>query len=251
MRSGTGGPADRPRPRPASAPASFAAQQLHLLPQPALRGGTRGGHPPGQDRHPDCVVGDRASLRGRAGGAPLHRGAHPGRRHRPGRGVPALPRRARRALQPGGDPRDRRRRRQHERLDPDQACRGRDAGPCLRSAAAAAAPTPPRAGTSPRCQRPPLREKRQRPTIGVTSRAKRYSSFRMKAAVPLWTKSQQTARAGHWDLCPGASFQKHPLCMESSTPWRDTARAMPQESLEDFIRRPFIAEPTHAQTAPL
>jgi AhpD family alkylhydroperoxidase len=160
------------------------------------------------------------------------------RRHRPGRGVPALPRRARRALQPGGDPRDRRRRRQHECLDPDQACRGRDAGPCLRSAAAAAAPTPPRAGTSPRCQRPPLREKRQRPTIGVTSLAKRYSSFRMKAAVPLWTKSQQTARAGHWDLCPGASFQKHPLCMESgrSDGSRDTERAMSQENVE-VVRR--------------
>jgi hypothetical protein len=26
--------------------------------------------------------------------------------------------------------------------------------------------------------------------------------------------------------------------------------AMPQESLEDFIRWPFIAEPAHAQTAP-
>jgi AhpD family alkylhydroperoxidase len=39
-----------------------------------------------------------------------------------------------RALQPGGDARDRRRRRRHERLDPDQACRGRDAGPaCLSS----------------------------------------------------------------------------------------------------------------------
>ena len=147
MRSGTRGPADRPPPRPAPAPASFAAQQLHLLPQPALRGGARGGHPPGEDRHPDRVVGDRASLRGRAGGAPLYRGAHPCRRHRPGRGVPALPRRARRALQPRGDPRDRRRRRQHERLDPDQACRGRDAGPGLSSAVAtkpAAAATPPR-----------------------------------------------------------------------------------------------------------
>jgi AhpD family alkylhydroperoxidase len=43
-------------------------------------------------------------------------------------GVPALPRRARRELQPGGDPRDRRRRGQYERLDADQACRGRDAG---------------------------------------------------------------------------------------------------------------------------
>src|SRR3954466_14489110 len=39
-----------------------------------------------------------------------------------------LPRRARRALRSGGDPRDRRRGRQHERLDPDQACRGRHAG---------------------------------------------------------------------------------------------------------------------------
>jgi AhpD family alkylhydroperoxidase len=64
-----------------------------------------------------------------AGGAPLHRGAHPRRRHRSGRGVPALPRRARRALRPGGDARNRRRRRQHEHLDPDQACRGRDGGP--------------------------------------------------------------------------------------------------------------------------
>jgi AhpD family alkylhydroperoxidase len=48
---------------------------------------------------------------------------------RSGRGVSALPRRARRALQPGGDARDRRCRRQNERLDPDQTCRGRDAGP--------------------------------------------------------------------------------------------------------------------------
>jgi DNA invertase Pin-like site-specific DNA recombinase len=32
---------------------------------------------------------------------------------------------------------------------------------------------------------------------------------------------------------------------------RDTAWAMPQESLEGFIRRPFIAEPAHAETAPL
>ena len=93
---------------------------------------------PGQDRHADRVVGDRASLRGRAGSASLHRGAHPRRRHRPGRGVSALPRRARRALQPGGDPRDRRRRRQHERLDPAQACRGCDAGPGLSSAGATA-----------------------------------------------------------------------------------------------------------------
>jgi hypothetical protein len=71
------------------------------------------------------MVGDRALLRGRAGHAPLCRGSHPCRRHRPGRGVPALPRRARRELQPGADARDRRRRRQHERLDQDQACRGR------------------------------------------------------------------------------------------------------------------------------
>ena len=115
-------------------------------------------------------LGDRASLRGRAGGAPLHRGAHPRRRHRPGRGVPALPRRARRALQPGGDPRDRRRRRQHERLDPDQACRGRDAGPDL-----GLPPLPPPhrrrrvRALYPGRPRPPLREMRQRPTIGVTS----------------------------------------------------------------------------------
>jgi hypothetical protein len=125
---------------PSSCACEFAAQQLRLLPQPALRGGARGGHPPGQDRRPHRVVGDRASLRGRAGGAPLYRGAHPCRRHRPGRGVPALPRRARRELQPGGDPRDRRRRRQHERLDPDQACRGRDAGPGLSSSPAAKRP---------------------------------------------------------------------------------------------------------------
>jgi hypothetical protein len=45
-----------------------------------LPGGAHGGDSPGQDRHADRVVGDRASLRGRAGGAPLHRGAHP-RRH--------------------------------------------------------------------------------------------------------------------------------------------------------------------------
>jgi AhpD family alkylhydroperoxidase len=61
------------------------------------------GIPPGQARHSDRVVGDRVSLRGRAGGAPLCRGAHPRRRHRPGRGVSALPRRARRALSPRGD----------------------------------------------------------------------------------------------------------------------------------------------------
>ena len=29
---------------------------MHLLPQPGLRGGARGGHPPGQDRHPDRVL---------------------------------------------------------------------------------------------------------------------------------------------------------------------------------------------------
>jgi AhpD family alkylhydroperoxidase len=78
-------------------------------------------------------------------GAPLYRGAHPCSRHRPGRGVPALPRRARRELQPGGDARDRRRRRQHERLDQDQACRRGDAGSGLSSAVAtkaAAAATP-------------------------------------------------------------------------------------------------------------
>ena len=38
--------------------------------------------------------------------------AHPCRRHRPGRDVPALPRRPRREFQRGGDSRDRRRRRQ-------------------------------------------------------------------------------------------------------------------------------------------
>ena len=43
----------------------------------------RGGHPAGQDRHADRVVGDRASLRGGAGGAPLRRGAHPCGRHHP------------------------------------------------------------------------------------------------------------------------------------------------------------------------
>ena len=51
MPSGTRRTADRPPARAAPAPASFAAQQLHLLPQPALRGGARGGHPPGEDRH--------------------------------------------------------------------------------------------------------------------------------------------------------------------------------------------------------
>jgi hypothetical protein len=40
------------------------------------------------------------------------------------------------------------------------------------------------------------------------------------------------------------------LCVESSTPSRDTVSAMSEESLEDFIRRPFIAEPAHAQKAP-
>ena len=70
----------------------------------------------------------RCRVRGAAQGSALHRGAHPCRRHRPGRGVPALPRRPRREFQRGGDSRDRRRRRQHERLDADQTCRGRDAG---------------------------------------------------------------------------------------------------------------------------
>ena len=55
--------------------------QLHL-PQPALRGSAQWASPR-RDRHPVGVVGDRASLRGRAGGAPLYRGAHPCRRHRP------------------------------------------------------------------------------------------------------------------------------------------------------------------------
>jgi hypothetical protein len=32
-------------------------RKLHLLPQPALRGCARGGHPLGQDRHSDRVVG--------------------------------------------------------------------------------------------------------------------------------------------------------------------------------------------------
>ena len=41
------------------------------------------------------------------------------------------------------------------------------------------------------------------------------------------------------------------LCMESSSVVRDTGRAMSKESLEDFIRRPSIAEPAHAETAPL
>jgi hypothetical protein len=48
MGADTGGPADRPRPRPAPARAGLAAQQLHLLPQPALRGGARGGIPRGK-----------------------------------------------------------------------------------------------------------------------------------------------------------------------------------------------------------
>jgi hypothetical protein len=34
-----------------------------------------------EDRHADRVVGDPPALRGRAGGAPLHRGANPSRRH--------------------------------------------------------------------------------------------------------------------------------------------------------------------------
>jgi hypothetical protein len=33
-------------------PAGLAAQQLHLLPQPALPGGARGGHPPGSRSTP-------------------------------------------------------------------------------------------------------------------------------------------------------------------------------------------------------
>ena len=37
--------------------------------------------------------------------------------------------------------------------------------------------------------------------------------------------------------------------MESAL--RDTGRAMSEENLEDFIRRPFIAESAHAETAPL
>jgi len=39
--------------------------------------------------------------------------------------------------------------------------------------------------------------------------------------------------------------------MESGGFARDTARVMPQENLEDFIRPPFIAEPTHPKTASL
>jgi hypothetical protein len=58
--------------------------------------------------------------------------------------------------------------------------------------------------------------------------------------------SDQLTRRSAW-----TAPRRVPLCMESSTPFRDTARAMPQESLEDFIRWPFIAEPAHAQTAPL
>jgi hypothetical protein len=38
------------------------------------------------------------------------------------------------------------------------------------------------------------------------------------------------------------------LCMEIRSVRRDTG-AMSEESLEGFIRRPFIAEPAHAQTA--
>jgi alkylhydroperoxidase family enzyme len=41
---------------PSSCACGSRAQQLHSLPQPALRGGGRGGHPPGEDRHPDRVV---------------------------------------------------------------------------------------------------------------------------------------------------------------------------------------------------
>jgi hypothetical protein len=37
--------------------------------------------------------------------------------------------------------------------------------------------------------------------------------------------------------------------MEISSVRRDTERAMSEERLEDFTRRPFIAEPAHAQTA--
>jgi hypothetical protein len=68
----------------------------------------------GPDRRSRSV--DRASLRGPAGGAPLHRRAHPRRRHRSGRGVSALRRRAGRALHPGGDARARRHCRQREPL---------------------------------------------------------------------------------------------------------------------------------------
>jgi CHAD domain-containing protein len=81
------------------------------------------------ERPPALRAGERLETAAAADFDRLHRGAHPCRRHRPGRGVPALPRRARGELQPGGDPRDRRRRGQHERLDADQACRGRYAGP--------------------------------------------------------------------------------------------------------------------------
>jgi hypothetical protein len=37
--------------------------------------------------------------------------------------------------------------------------------------------------------------------------------------------------------------------MEISSVRRDTERAMSEERLEDFARRPFIAEPADAQTA--
>ena len=107
-----------------------AAQQLHLLPQPALRGGARGGHPPGQDRHADRVVGDRACTprpsRRRSGYAEaLTRVADTDR--------DAAFQRFHDALAAHFDPEEMleivRRRDQHERLDPPQARRGRDAGP--------------------------------------------------------------------------------------------------------------------------
>ena len=75
-----GGTADRPRPCSTPALAGVAAQQLRLCLnlhyQAAREAGIQS-----KDRHPDRVVGDRASLRGRAGDAPLHR-ALPRRRYR-------------------------------------------------------------------------------------------------------------------------------------------------------------------------
>jgi hypothetical protein len=90
MRSGTRVTCGSTVASPSCCACAFRSSTTAPTASTSLRGGARRGCPPRQDRHPDRVVGDRASVQRRAGGAPLHRGAHPRRRHRPRRGVPAL-----------------------------------------------------------------------------------------------------------------------------------------------------------------
>ncbi len=75
-------------------------------------------------RGPDRVVGDAAVQRCGAGRTRVRRSPHPRLRHHRQPGVSEVPRPTGRALRPGRDAGARRRRHQHERLDPAQACRG-------------------------------------------------------------------------------------------------------------------------------